>query len=266
VKHLLWPNGAPNAQGETAEDQPSIEAFLVSSPKPAPCIVVCPGGGYWVRAGHEGAPIAEWLNTLGISAFVLNYRVKPYMHPTPLLDVQRAIRTVRSRAAEWNIDGNRIGVLGFSAGGHLASSAAVHFDLGLEQGRPLDAIDAVSARPDLLVLCYPVVTFQPPFLHEGSMQALIGEEPDAGLRNLLSGELEVKPQTPPTFLWHTANDEAVPVENSLMFALALGKLGIPYELHVFEDGHHGLGLAPEHPAVAEWTKLCANWFATRGWI
>jgi acetyl esterase/lipase len=220
-------------------------------------VIVCPGGGYGGRAHHEGEPIALWLNTLGISAFVLRYRVAPYRYPSALNDVQRAVRYVRHRADEWGIDAGKVGVLGFSAGGHLTATAGTCYDLG----RP-DAADPVerhSSRPDLIVLCYPVITMQRPYTHEGSLFNLLGPDPDEELVRLMSCELQVTPDTPPTFLWHTSNDGAVPVENSLGFASALSRAGVPFDLHVYEKGGHGMGLAEGDEHVASWSSVCGLW-------
>jgi len=258
---ILWPEGTPNALGQDAEDIPTLVPYLVDGGERTPAIVVCPGGGYARRAEHEGEPVALWLNSLGISAFVVHYRVAPYRHPNPLSDAQRAIRTVRHRAGEWNIDPNRVGILGFSAGGHVASSAGTHFDAG----RPgaADPIERESSRPDLLVLCYPVISFGE-YAHKGSLGNLLGAEPDDALVELLSNEKQVTELTPPTFLWHTADDVAVPVENSLLFASALSRSKVPFELHVFESGRHGLGLAEDQPGVSAWTDVCATWLRKRG--
>ncbi|MFD0678487.1 MULTISPECIES: alpha/beta hydrolase [unclassified Paenibacillus] len=258
---LLWPNGTPNALGDAAEDKPTLVPYLVEVDHPTAAVVVCPGGGYARRADHEGEPIALWLNSLGISAFVVHYRVAPYKHPNPLLDAQRAIRTVRSRAKEWNIDSNRVGILGFSAGGHLASSAGTHYDNGQPDAE--DPIEREGCRPDLLVLCYPVISFIS-FKHSGSKQNLLGESPDAALVEHMSSEYQVTEQTPPAFLWHTADDASVPVENSLIFASSLSRNKVPYELHVFESGRHGLGLAAEQPGVRAWPELCADWLKRQG--
>lgn len=258
---LLWPDGTPNALGETAEDRPTLVPYLVQGGDPAPAVIVCPGGGYARRADHEGAPVAQWLNTLGISAFVVHYRVAPYRHPNPLMDAQRAIRTVRSRAQEWNVDPSRVGILGFSAGGHLASSAGVHYDSGRPDAE--DLIERESSRPDLLVLCYPVISFGPD-AHKGSQANLLGEDADISLIERMSSERQVTEQTPPTFLWHTADDASVPVENSLLFASALSRNKVPFELHVFESGRHGLGLAAEQPGVSAWTSVCAAWLKKQG--
>ncbi|WP_248930122.1 alpha/beta hydrolase [Paenibacillus hamazuiensis] len=258
---LLWSDGTPYAQGTGKEDIPYIVPFPVESANPAPAVIVCPGGGYGRKAEHEGEPVARWLNSLGIAAFVLQYRVAPYRHPVPLGDAKRAIRLVRSTAARWNIDPQRVGILGFSAGGHLASSAGLHYDLGNPEAD--DAVERESSRPDLMVLCYPVITFGE-FTHAGSKSNLLGPEPDEELVKLLSGEHQVTAETPPAFLWHTADDASVPVENSLQLAMALSRHKVPHELHVYESGRHGLGLAGDHPEAHTWTTLCANWLRKRG--
>ncbi|HZG83437.1 alpha/beta hydrolase [Paenibacillus sp.] len=258
---LLWPEGAPLAAGTTDEDMPAITPYLVEGRGNA-AVVVAPGGGYARRANHEGEPIAEWLNGLGISAFVLRYRVQPYKHPAPLLDAQRAIRTVRHRAEEFGIDANRVGMLGFSAGGHLTSTAGTHYDLG--QPEASDPIDRQSCRPDALVLCYPVITLKNPYAHGGSRNLLIGEDAEPELLQSLCNDEQVTADTPRTFLWHTADDGAVPVENSLQFAAALSKHKVPFELHVYETGRHGLGLAADHPYARGWTSACAEWLRNIG--
>jgi len=224
-------------------------------------VIVCPGGGYRMLAPHEGEPIARWLNGLGIAAFVLEYRVAPHRHPVPLGDMQRAIRLVRSRAAEWGLAGQPLGVLGFSAGGHLAASAGVFGDDG--DAASADPVARTSSRPDALVLCYAVISFNRA-RHQGSIENLLG--PDATDEQIAALSLEtlVTPATPPTFLWHTADDEKVPVQNSLLFAGALGRAGVPFALHVYPHGRHGLGLATSDPVVGSWTALCASWLATVG--
>jgi acetyl esterase/lipase len=258
---FLWPDGAPGAKGDTLEDKPRITPYLVPGAGPNACVVVCPGGGYSGRAAHESEPIARWLNTLGISAVVLDYRVKPYQHPIPLGDAQRAIRFVRAKAAEWRIDPRRVGILGFSAGGHLAASASTIFDAG-NPNAP-DPIDRQSCRPDATVLCYPVISFGE-FRHNGSMVNLLGKDPDSKLRESLSLETRVTPQTPPTFLWHTSDDQAVPVENSLLYAMALRRNKVPFALHVFPHGPHGIGLAANVPEARQWPTLCAEWLKGLG--
>lgn len=259
----LWPEGAPYARGNEAEDRPAITPYLVEGTDgPVSLVVVCPGGGYTHRANHEGEPIAKWLNTLGISAVVLDYRVGPYQHPAPLGDAQRAIRYVRSRAAEWNVDPNRVGILGFSAGGHLASTAGTHYDNGNPEAA--DPIEQRSSRPDFMVLCYPVISFGE-YRHNGSRVNLIGENPPEELVSLLSNELQVTEDTPPSFIWHTSDDPAVPVENALLFASALSRNKVPFELHSYMTGRHGLGLALDHPEAVTWTELCARWLKRLGY-
>jgi acetyl esterase/lipase len=260
---LLWPNGAPGALGDTPEDRPVLRPFVRSDGDPTACIIVCPGGGYAMRARHEADPIAQWINSLGLASFVLEYRVKPYQHPQPLNDAQRAIRIVRNRADQWRVDPKRIGILGFSAGGHLACSAATIFDSGQPDAR--DPIDRQSCRPDLLVACYAVISFIR-FMHKGSEQNLLGPNPDAKLVRDLSLETRVTAQTPPTFLWHTANDDVVPVENSLGFAEALAENKIPFSLHVFPQGAHGLGLAQDNPQAKKWPDLCADFLVSQKFI
>jgi len=263
---LLWPGGAPGAKGDTMEDKPRITPYLPAGDGPFACIIVCPGGGYGGRAPHEGAPICRWLNSIGVAGFVLDYRVKPYRHPIPLGDVQRAIRTVRTRAAEWKIDPKRVGILGFSAGGHLAASATTIFDAGKPDAT--DQIDRQSCRPDAAILCYPVISFGD-FRHNGSMINLLGPDPDPKLRQEMSLETRVTPETPPTFLWHTSTDSGVPVENSLLFAMALHKNKVPFALHVFPQGPHGIGLGDgdrgaKSPDARQWPAICAEWLKNLG--
>jgi acetyl esterase/lipase len=216
-----------------------------------------------VAADHEGKQIAEWLNSLGVSAFVLQYRLgERYRHPAPLLDAQRAIRMVRARAKDWRVDPRRVGILGFSAGGHLASTAATHFDDG--RADAADPVEREGSRPDFAVLCYAVISLYDPPAHSGSRRNLLGDPADPALVELLSNERQVTPRTPPTFLWHTADDSAVPVANSLLFFEALTKAGVPGELHVFPHGRHGLGLAPGDPALSQWPRLCAVWMEGLG--
>ncbi len=252
----LWPGAAQESVGEENQGCPGLTFYPASGEGLRAAVIVCPGGGYGRRAAHEGEPVALWLNSLGISAFVLHYRVAPHRHPLPLQDAQRAIRTVRHRAEEWRIDPKRIGILGFSAGGHLASTAGTLFDAGNEEAA--DPIERYSSRPDLIVLCYPVITFGDSG-HVGSKFNLLGEPADEDLAAALSTHTRVTDHTPPAFLWHTADDAAVPVENSLLFAGALSRHQVPFELHVFESGRHGLGLAEEHPEAKAWPALCGTW-------
>jgi acetyl esterase/lipase len=213
----------------------------------------------------EGRAPANYLNTLGIAAFVLRYRLGPaYHHPIELGDVQRAIRTVRSRAAEWHIASDRIGVMGFSAGGHLASSVSTHFDSGKADAP--DPIDRASSRPDFAVLGYPVISFVEPFTHQGSKTNLLGENPDPVLARSLSSETQVTASTPPAFIYHTNADTVVPVENAVAYFLALRKAGVPAEMHVFKNGPHGTGLGQQDQALAEWPRLLANWLRVSGFL
>jgi acetyl esterase/lipase len=224
--------------------------------EPLPAVIVLPGGGYITRAPYEGEPIARWLNTLGVSAFVVDYRVAPYKHPANLWDVQRAIRYVRHRATEWNVDPNRLGILGFSAGGHLASAAGTHFDAGNPEAA--DPVDRLSSRPDFMVLCYALISMCE-FGHTGSLRNLLGDNPSEEMVRLLSNELQVTSDTPPAFIWHTTDDKSVPVEHALMFASSLSRNKVPFELHSYMTGIHGLGLAQDHPEACTWTDLCARW-------
>ncbi len=261
---LLWPDGAPGAKGTADEDQPSITPFLVPPGHgTGTAVVVCPGGGYMHLAFEkEGTDIARWLNSIGVAAFVLKYRLGPkYHHPIELGDAQRALRTVRYRAAQYRILPDRIGIMGFSAGGHLASTAGTHFDAG-NPAAP-DPIDRMSSRPDFLVLCYAVISFGE-YAHKGSMHALLGPNPDPKLVENLSNELQVTPQTPPTFLFATNADRTVPTENSVLFYLALRKAGVPAEIHIYEEGPHGVGLAPTDEALSSWPARLADWLRVRG--
>jgi len=259
---LLWPGGAPGALGAGPEDCPNLVPYPVRAAEPAPAIVICPGGGYTRRAPHEGEPIALWLNTLGIAAYVLTYRVSPYRHPHPLMDAQRAIRYLRHHAERLHLHPEKIGVLGFSAGGHLAASAANLWDYGDKATG--DPVDNTNSKPNLAVLCYPVITFGP-HRHHGSLASLLGPEPTEETRHLLSMEEQVTALTPPTFLWHTVDDAAVPVENSLMFAAALRRHRVSFEMHIYDKGRHGLGLAAEEDAhVGTWTQQCGQWLARQG--
>jgi acetyl esterase/lipase len=262
---LLWPDGAPGAVGYEASDKPSITVYLPPAEKASgAAIVVCPGGGYGMLAvDHEGKQVADWLNSAGLAAFVLRYRIAPrYRHPTPLLDAQRAIRTVRTRANEWNVDPHRIGILGFSAGGHLTSTAGTHFDSGKLDSD--DPIDRASCRPDFMVLVYPVISFTTEYTHVGSRNNLVGKDADAKLVESLSNDLQVTGATPPTFLVHTNEDTAVPPENSVLFYMALRRAKVPAEMHVYEKGPHGLGLGPRDPAFSTWPQHCITWLRGRG--
>ena len=256
----LWTEDTPGIDTAEPRFQPTITPYMIDSAEPTGCVIVCPGGGYTHRAPHEGEPIARALNDRGIAACVCDYRVAPYRHPHPLLDAQRAIRWVRAHAAALNVRPAAVGILGFSEGGHLAATAGTHYDRGRADG---DEIDRESCRPDAMVLCYPVISFGE-FRHAGSMANLLGEDPPEELLRSLSNETQVTADTPPAFLWHTADDAGVPAQNSLLFAQALSAHRVPCELHVYRSGRHGLGLAPEFPHIATWIDLCAEWLREVG--
>lgn len=248
--------------------EPTLTLYLLpANAGPRALVVVCPGGGYAGLAAHEGEPIARWLNELGISAVVLRYRHgASNPHPAPLDDAGRAIRLTRHYAGDWGVDPARVAILGFSAGGHLASTAGTHFDAGRPDAD--DPVERQSSRPDRMVLIYPVVTMRTPETHAGSRRNLLGADPAPALVDSLSNETQVTPKTPPAFIVHTADDSVVPAENSLRLALALQAAHVPVELHLFERGPHGFGLAkrtePDHPAFAEWAQLCARWLDAQG--
>ena len=272
---LLWPDGAPGAKGDRAEDKPTLTIYLPEEEKAVgSAVVICPGGGYGgLAVDHEGHQIAKWFNSLGVAGFIVEYRHrgKGYGHPAPLQDAQRAIRTVRAGAAEWKIDPQKIGVMGFSAGGHLASTTGTHFDDGDPDAA--DAIQRASCRPDFMILCYPVIAFDEPYTHRGSQNNLLGSEPDAALVRSLSNEKQVTAQTPPTFLFHTDEDKGVPSENSVFFYLALRRAGVPAEIHIYQKGPHGVGLctgvgqyAKKIPGTDIWPKCCEAWLAGLGML
>jgi acetyl esterase/lipase len=264
----VWPGGAPGAVGAEAADRPSLTVYL-----PAPqqatgtAIVVCPGGGYARQAmDHEGHQVARLLTSRGVAAFILQYRVGPrYHHPAMLQDVLEAIRLVRRRADEFSIRSDRIGVLGFSAGGHLASSAATLFDA--PEGRTAATDGSTSARPDFAVLAYPVIVMgDPATTHRGSQENLLGDSASPELFRRLSTDRQVTARTPPTFLFHTDADTAVPPENSVRFYQALKAAGVPAELHIYEQGAHGVGLAPHDPALRTWPDLLFTWMRGHGFL
>lgn len=268
---LLWPDGAPGALGGKDDDKPSLTPYLPAPEKATgAAIVVCPGGGYGGLAAHEGAGYAEWLVQQGIAAIVLKYRLgsKGYRHPAMLNDAARAVRLTRAKAADWKIDPNRTGIMGSSAGGHLASTLLTHFDAG----NPADAdpVERFSSRPDLGILCYPVITLGEK-THAGSRTHLLGENPSAELLEDLSNEKQVTKDTPPCFIWHTWEDKAVPVENSLEFAVAMRRNGVPFDLHIFAAGAHGIGLSQGKNGVAAddvhpWAKDLLFWLKARGCV
>ena len=241
---------------------PWLEPHPVQTDRPRGAVLVCPGGGYGHRAPHEGSPVARRFNEAGIHGFVVQYRVSPHRHPEPIMDAARALRTIRSRADEWRVDPDRIAILGFSAGGHLAGSVGVHFDEDCTKAG--DELDGVSCRPDAMILCYAVVSSQQ-FAHLGSFGNLLGPDAADEQRHYMSLEAHVAERTPPTFLWHTAEDPGVPVENSMLFASALSRCNVPFGLHVYPQRRHGLGLAPEEPHVATWAELACQWLAEMEW-
>ena len=250
---ILWPEGnIPYFREENCI--PAMTAYPIEGSKGA--VVVCPGGGYTGKAAHEGGPIAEMLNEAGISAYVLDYRVKPCHYNAPVSDAHRAIRTLRHMGYE------KVGILGFSAGGHLTCSAATLYDLGNPDAE--DPIERQSCRPDAFIPCYAVVSFIS-FRHQGSVNSLLGEEKENWeLIYRFSAEMHVDKNTPPAFIWHTAEDAGVPVENSLHLARAMAHAGVPYELHIFPNGGHGLGLAQNNSAAKEWGGLCQKWLLGLG--
>jgi acetyl esterase/lipase len=300
VKTLrLWAGDAPLAQGQeqstkATNDVPTVTVYPAPADKnTGAAIVICPGGGYGGLAAHEGTPVAEWANALGVTGVVLRYRLGPkYHHPAMQLDVNRAIRLVRHHAAEWGVDPKRVGVLGFSAGGHEASTAATHFDAGKPDG---DDVDKQSCRPDVAVLIYPVITMTDPFTHKGSRNNLLGKPAatakgasgkadtgakgetgakpdapkdgghDAALVELMSNEKQVTKDTPPTFLVHSSDDKVVPIENSFLFAQALAKNGVPFTFVSFKTGAHGFGMG-KLPETISWPSQCAVWLEGQGFL
>jgi acetyl esterase/lipase len=269
----LWEGKAPHAVGDDPADVPMLTPYLPPKDKATgTAVVVCPGGGYgFLAVGHEGKEIAEWLNQRGIAAFVLKYRIvtkgRPGpLHPAPMLDVQRAIRTIRTRASEWGVDPKKVGVWGFSAGGHLASIAATHFESG--NAAASDPIDHVSSRPDFAILSYPVISMKTATTHGGARNNLLGKDADPALVESLSSDQVVTKHTPPTFLFHTDEDTPVPPMNSISFYAALKKHGVAAELHIYEKGKHGVGLAskagPAERGLNRWPELLNDWLIRRG--
>jgi acetyl esterase/lipase len=267
----LWSNGAPGALGTADKDVPTLTPYWPKGEATGAALVICPGGGYGGLAEHEGKDYALWLSDHGVACFVLKYRLGSagYRHPIPLMDVSRAIRTVRAKAADWKIDPHRIGVMGSSAGGHLASTILTHFDSGKADAQ--EVIEQQSSRPDLGILCYPVITMGEK-THGGSKKNLLGKDPSQELVKEVSNELHVTKETPPTFIFHTAEDPAVPVENSLMFAAALRKAGVPFDLHIYEKGPHGMGLGfavyarYEPGKLHPWTDNCLFWLKQHNFV
>jgi acetyl esterase/lipase len=263
----LWADGAPHAVGSEESDTPSIRVYLPEDGKATGCgVVICPGGGYGILAtDHEGHQVAKWLARQGVAGFVLRYRHSPkYKHPMPMEDAQRAIRYVRHNAKQYGVDPGRVGILGFSAGGHLTSTVATHYDRGKPDAA--DPIDHQSCRPDFAVLCYAVVNFVEDWAHKGSSRNLLGPAPDPELLNSLCNDTQVTKDTPPTFIFHTAEDPAVPVQNAVAFFSALKKAGVPAEMHIYQDGPHGVGLSPADPAVFGWKDRLHIWLKSSGFL
>jgi acetyl esterase/lipase len=266
----LWPVGqVPGALGTGTNDVPTLTPYLPEPGKATgAAMVICPGGGYGGLAQHEGHDYAEFLRGRGIACFVLRYRLGShgYRHPVMLGDAARAVRLVRHRAGEWEVDPARIGIMGSSAGGHLVSTLLTHFDAGEESAA--DPVDRVSSRPSLGVLCYPVITLGR-FTHEGSKRNLLGPDPKPELVELLSSEKQVKKDSPPTFLWHTWDDQAVPVENALLFAKAMREAGVKFDLHIYEAGRHGIGLQSRPPGFENphpWVADLVFWLKGQGFV
>jgi acetyl esterase/lipase len=265
VPVALWANGAPGAVGDAEDDKPTLTAYLPTSNPTKTAVIVAPGGSYQhLSMVKEGSDVAVWLNAHGVAAFVLKYRLgMKYHNPIELGDAQRAIRTVRAHASDYGVAADHIGIWGFSAGGHLAASAGTMFDAG--SAGAADVIEQQSSRPDFLILAYPVITMESPYVHTGSKKYLLGDTPDQALLDSMSIEMHVTAQTPPTFLFATTNDGTVPVMNSVMFYSALVKAKVPVEMHLFQNGAHGAGLAAGNPMLSVWPELVIKWMRERGY-
>ncbi len=261
---LLWPAGAPGAKGDTAADKPQLTVFPPTSNPTRTAVIVAPGGGYQNLAmEHEGYAEARWLAAHGIAAFVLRYRLGPvYHHPVELGDAQRAIRLLRSQAAQFGLAADHIGMMGFSAGGHLAATAGTMSDRG--DPAAADPVDRQGSRPDFLVLGYPVISMEDADVHRGSRSNLLGEHPSPETERRLSADQQVTSRTPPTFLFATTDDAIVPVTNSVLFYLALVRAGVPAEMHLFAHGNHGFGMAAGDPELGIWPQLLLTWMRSRG--
>ena len=264
----LWPEGAPGALGTSTNDIPTLTVYLPETGKATgAAMVICPGGGYAHHAAHEGHDYALWLNQHGVAGFVLQYRLGShgYQPPAMLNDAARAVRWVRAHAGDYRIDLKRVGIMGSSAGGHLASTLVTHFDAG--NPAAADAVERQSSRPDLGILCYPVISLGD-FAHPGSKRNLLGTNPPPELVQQLSSELQVTAATPPCFVWSTAEDKTVPVENSLLFAAALQKNHVPFDLHIYQKGRHGIGLADKPPFAHPhpWAGDCLFWLKEQGFV
>jgi acetyl esterase/lipase len=264
----LWPNGAPGALGTSSNDIPTITPYLADPTNATgAAMIICPGGGYQHLSPREGNDYALWLNQHGITCFVLKYRLGAdgYRHPSELQDAARAVRTVRARADEFKIIPNRVGIMGSSAGGHVASMLMTHFDYG--DTNSADAVERQSSRPDIGILCYPVITMGE-FAHRGSKDLLLGRNPSPELVQETSSELHVTVDTPPCFIWCTSEDRTVPPENTLMFAGALLKNHVPFDLHIYQKGGHGMGLADKPPFAHPhpWASDCLFWLKAQWYL
>jgi acetyl esterase/lipase len=256
----LWPEGAPGALGNEPKDVPTLTVRKVESSNPTGALIICPGGGYGGLAmDHEGKQIVQWANSMGLTAVLCDYRHrgKGYGHPAPSQDALRAVRLVRAKASEWNIDPNKIGIMGFSAGGHLVSTVITQFDPGSKEST--DTVARESSRPDFAILCYPVISMGSSFTHRGSEVNLLGEKASKETLEQFASERHVRSDTPPTFLMHTVEDKPVPVENSLVFYQAMVAKQVPGELHIYQKGPHGVGLARNIPGTSDWPLACQRW-------
>ena len=267
----LWDGPAPGALGDADADKPDM-TFYRARGRASAAVVIAPGGAYRGLASDiEGRQEAYWFNAMGIDAFVLKYRLAPYHYPVEINDGLRAMRLARSKAPELGFPPDRLGMMGFSAGGHVTATVGTHFDSG--NPNATDPVDRVSSRPDFLILGYPVIWFQTSVAgsnvldaYSGSGRNLLGDNPNPKLLDELSDELHVTPQTPPTFIYHTTNDALVPVENSVVFYLALRKARVPAEMHLFENGAHGSGMGLTDPSLSAWPSLLLNWLRSRSLI
>ncbi|WP_426171582.1 alpha/beta hydrolase [Pseudoduganella sp. R-34] len=270
----VWPEGVPNARAQAGPEkvdgerisnvsQPTLAVYPAAFDRPSgTAVIICPGGGYqFLSNTREGQQYAQWLSSLGITAFVLKYRLADYGHPAPLQDVLRAIRLVRSQAAKYGIAPDRIGVMGSSAGGHLAASASTLFNH--PTGRAGGPLDAVSARPDFAILMYPVITMEAPAVHAGSRDALLGSKPSAAMVQLTSVEKQVSAATPPTLLIHSQDDGLVPADNSILYFQALTRAKVPAEMFIFEHGGHGMAMRTGNGTATNWTRRAEEWLRDR---
>ena len=260
----LWDSTAPGSWANDEKGTPILISYILPQDQSSgTAVVICPGGGYGHLAmDHEGHQIAKWFNSVGVSAFVLRYRLPSdgYRHPVPLIDAQRAIRTVRYNAEKWNIQPDKIGIIGFSAGGHLASSVATHFaEPPALDGYQPDEIDGVNCKPDYAVLIYPVISMDMSITHKGSRNNLLGSSPSEDLVELMSNEKQITADTPPAFLVHAGDDKVVVPENSIRFYQGLLKAGVPAEMHMYPAGGHGFGMRSNAGRAGQWPKLCQGW-------